>query len=73
MCQVHAAVCPQLMFWWHDKRVPSFVIDAIVEDLQHHQHTREKSRNSHRKQTIRRYHALGIYLNGTIKCHWPEG
>jgi len=61
------------MFWWHEKRVPQFVIDGIAEDLRHHQNNREQSRRSHRKQTIRRYHALGIHLNETIKCPRPDG
>ena len=73
MCQVHRAVCGQLTFWWHEQRVPQFVIDAIAKDLHPHQNNREKSRRSHRKQTIRRYHTVGIYLNETIKCHWPAG
>lgn len=73
MCQVHAAVCPQLTFWWHETRVPQFVIDDIAKDLHYHQNNREKSRRSHRKQTIRSYHAAGICLNKTIQCHWPDG
>lgn len=53
--------------------MPQFVIDAIAQKLQYDQDNREKSRRSHRKQTIRRYHELGIYLNETIKCPWPDG
>ena len=73
MCQVHAAVRPQLTFWWHDLCVPQFVIDDIAKDLHYHQNNREKSRRSHRKRTIRRYHELGIYLKDTLPCHWPDG
>jgi hypothetical protein len=73
VCQVHAAVCPQLTFWWHDLRVPRFIIDDIAKALHHHQNNRKNSRHSHRKQTILRYHQQGIYLNETIKCHWPDG
>ena len=72
MCQVHAAISPQLTFWWHEKRAPRFIIEAIVENLEHHQDGRARSRHSHRKRTICEYHALGIYLNETVKCHWPD-
>ena len=73
VCQVHAAICPQLIFWWHGKRVPPFLIEAIANKLQYDQDNRQTSRRSHRKRTIRRYHKLDIYLNQTIQCHWPDG
>ncbi len=73
MSQVHAAICPQLTFWWHDKSVPNEFIETIAEKLNYYQHKREQSRRSHRKRTIRKYHELGINLNQTIKCHWPDG
>ena len=73
MCQVHAAICPQLKYWSHEKRVPSFVIDDIANNLKYHQDNRQQSRRSHRKRTIRTYHEHGFYLNQTIQCRWPDG
>ena len=73
MCQVHAAICPQLKYWSHKKPVPAFLITDIADDLKYHQNKRKNSRRSHRKRTIRRYHELDIYLNQTIQCHWPDG
>jgi hypothetical protein len=53
--------------------VPRHIIEAIAATLEYHQIKRERSRRSHRKRTIRHYHQHGIYLNQTIKCHWPDG
>ena len=73
MCQVHEAICSQLTFWWHDKPVPQHIIEAIAEKLEYRQDKNERSRRSHQQRTIREYHKHGIYLNQTIKCHWPDG
>ncbi len=73
MCQVHAAIGPQLTFWWHEKPVPRHIIEDIAAHLEYHQNKTERSRRSHRKRTLRDYHNHGIYLNQTIKCHWPDG
>jgi hypothetical protein len=53
--------------------VPRHIIQTIAQKLEYHQDKSKRSRRSHRKRTIREYHQHGIYLNQTIKCHWPDG
>ncbi|TVS20197.1 MAG: hypothetical protein EA424_05200 [Planctomycetaceae bacterium] len=56
--------------WFAGGRCSRRRAEAISAQLAVTQQRNAKAARSHRKQTIRRLHELGITLNTLIRCQW---
>ena len=72
MCQVNEAVSALVASWWLDLPTSKKLVEATAERLRHKQARNAKSRKSHHKKTIRRYHKLGINVSKIKRCRWPS-
>jgi hypothetical protein len=72
VCQVREAVCALVPWWWLEVAVPEAVLERTSERLQYRQRKNRASRESHRNRTLARYHAKGIRMSKTTRCHWPK-
>ena len=72
LCQIRSATAQLVPLWHRRGRCSRTLAESIQRPLQVTQERNAKTRRSHRKQTLRRLHALGLYLKDLRTCHWPH-
>ena len=73
MAQVRTATRALTPLWWTGGRCSRGLAEAIAAQLTLTRHRNDKARTAHRKQTIRRLHAIGIKLVKLQPCRWQTG
>jgi hypothetical protein len=59
--------------WWLTGKTVSSILQHAADIITDTQHRKARSRKSHRKRTLRRLHALDIYIHRLPKCGWDDG
>ena len=70
ICMVSPDYC--ISFWITGRRCSLKYARTIGDALAVTQHRNGKARRCHRRRTIRKLHAVGIFLKDTIPCYWSR-
>ncbi len=70
VCQVRTATRYLASIWARGGRCSRTFAEWISRQIVRTQQRNAKSRRSHRKRTLRRLHARGLYLKDLRMCRW---
>jgi hypothetical protein len=70
VAQVRTATARLVPIWFRGGRCSRPLAEAISQVLCRTQHRNAKAARSHRKRTLRRLHALGLFLKDLPICQW---